>query len=42
MIVTIMAASTETRTPGGGGALGFERVPTAKRPRGVEVVNAKI
>ena len=27
---------------GGGGALRFEWVPTAKRPRGAEVVKAKI
>ena len=26
----------------GGGALRFEQVPTAKRPRGAKVVNAKI
>ena len=27
---------------GGGGALRFEKVPTAKRPHGAEAANAKI
>ena len=31
-----------SRSLGGGGALRFEEVPTAQRPRGAEAVNAKI
>ena len=33
---------TSTTICGGGGALRFEWVPTPKRPRGAEAVNAKI